>query len=297
MAVLLKGEPVAAALRKKIRAEVSALARPPRLAILMAGESAASRRYVERKCDAAAEVGIGTELCALPAGAGRREILQLLNHWNEDDSIDGVLVQAPLPDRSLEDEVFGAVDPAKDVDGFHPHNVGLLALGQKDGLIPCTPKGILYLLEAYGIPIAGRRIVIIGRSRIVGLPLALLLQSRGLDGTVTLCHSRTAHLREIAREADLLISAVGSPNLVRAGWIREGATVVDVGQNFFSDPSSVGGRRLLGDVDFSVVAPHCGAITPVPGGVGPMTVASLLENVLLARQRGAAKSLQPSADA
>ncbi|MDR0340422.1 MAG: bifunctional 5,10-methylenetetrahydrofolate dehydrogenase/5,10-methenyltetrahydrofolate cyclohydrolase, partial [Puniceicoccales bacterium] len=281
--------------REKIRAEVAALDSPPRLAVMMVGENAASCRYVERKCKAAAEVGIGTKLCLLPAGTAKKEILRQLDLWNDDDSIDGILVQAPLPDRSQEDEIFSAVNPAKDVDGFHPNNLGLLALGQRDWLIPCTPKGILHLLEAYGIAIADRRIVVIGRSRIVGLPLALLLQGRGLDGTVTLCHSRTANLREVAREADLLISAVGSPNLVGADWVREHTTVVDVGQNFFSDPSAPGNRRLRGDVDFVAVAPRCSAITPVPGGVGPMTVASLLENVLLAARRRA-KSLHASTD-
>ncbi|MDR2664224.1 MAG: bifunctional 5,10-methylenetetrahydrofolate dehydrogenase/5,10-methenyltetrahydrofolate cyclohydrolase [Puniceicoccales bacterium] len=283
MAVLLEGEPVAAALRERVRAEILPLERPPRLAVLLVGENPASRRYVERKRRAAAEVAIETELRTLPATAPLAEILRQLDGWNGDDSIDGILVQAPLPDRSMEDAVFGAVDPAKDVDGFHPDNVGLLALGLQNGLVPCTAKGILYLLRAYRIPIAGRRIAIIGRSRIVGLPLALLLQSRGVDGTVTLCHSQTAHLKEITSEADLLISAVGSPNLVGPDWVREGAVVVDVGQNL--NPTAPAGRRLSGDVDFSAVAPHCSHITPVPGGVGPMTVAVLLENVLLARRR------------
>jgi methylenetetrahydrofolate dehydrogenase (NADP+)/methenyltetrahydrofolate cyclohydrolase len=285
MAVLLDGKAVAAALLEKVRFAVSRGPRQPRLAILRVGEDRASRRYVERKCAAADRVGIRTVVCVLPQSTDRQSIMAQLERWNGDGDVDGILVQAPLPNKSLQETVFAAIDPKKDVDGFHPQNFGLLAQERPGGFIPCTAKGIVELLRAYAVPIEGRHAVVIGRSLIVGRPLALLLQSRDANGTVTVCHSRSTGLRELARSADILIAAAGSAQLVREDWVRDGAAVVDVGQNFFPDATLPSGYRLCGDVDFAAVAPHCSFITPVPGGVGPMTIAALMENVLLARQR------------
>ena len=282
-ATLLDGRRVADGLLDDVAAAVSRLNRPPQLAILRVGENEASRLYVERKCAAAKKVTIGATVSVLGAAATLKEILGQIDRWNRDGEIDGILVQMPLPNGSMQEAIFDAIDPSKDVDGFHPYNFGLLAQGRSGGFVPCTPRGIVHLLHCYGIATAGRHAVVIGRSLIVGRPLSYLLQSRGVDATVTLCHSRSRNLKEIAKSADILISATGSPGLVGGDWIADGAVVVDVGQNFIGDSSSKSGKKLVGDVDFAAVCDRCSHITPVPGGVGPLTVAMLMGNVLHAR--------------
>jgi methylenetetrahydrofolate dehydrogenase (NADP+)/methenyltetrahydrofolate cyclohydrolase len=282
-AILLDGRRVADELLEDIRGEVSRLRRPPSLAILRVGENESSRCYVDRKCATAEKIGILTTVCVLPAGASLEEILCQIDYWNGDGEIDGILVQMPLPESSMQNAIFDAIDPAKDVDGFNPHNFGILAQGRGGGFSPCTPSGVAHLLQRYNIATAGRHVVIIGRSVIVGRPMAFLLQCRGVDATVTVCHSKSENLKEITRSAHIVIAAAGSPRLVRADWIGEGAVVVDVGQNFIADPSAKSGKRLVGDVDFAAVSARCSYITPVPGGVGPLTVAMLMKNVLGAR--------------
>ncbi|MDR2668123.1 MAG: bifunctional 5,10-methylenetetrahydrofolate dehydrogenase/5,10-methenyltetrahydrofolate cyclohydrolase [Puniceicoccales bacterium] len=282
-ATLLDGRSAAEEILGAIVGEVSRLDRPPHLAILRVGENEASRCYVERKCATAKRIGIRTTSRVLTASANLEEIIGQIDRWNGDSGIHGILVQMPLPDSAMHGAVFDAIDPKKDVDGFNPHNFGLLAQGRGGGFVPCTPNGIVHLLRRYGIATSGRHVVVIGRSTIVGRPLSLLLQSRGMDATVTQCHSKSENLREIAKSGHILISAAGSPGLVGGDWIGDGAVVVDVGQNFIADPSAPSGKRLVGDVDFAAALDRCSYVTPVPGGVGPLTVAMLMKNVLMAR--------------
>jgi methylenetetrahydrofolate dehydrogenase (NADP+)/methenyltetrahydrofolate cyclohydrolase len=278
--VLLDGRSVAADVLAKLRIRLARTGRSPRLALLRVGEDPASQIYVKRKCAVAAELGIQTLLQIFPETASAGEVLDRLAVWNGDDSIDAILVQAPLPTRNFQERVFAGIDPTKDVDGFHPHNFGLLAQGRPGGFVPCTAKGIVHLLRAWEVPLAGRHVVILGRSLIVGLPLALLLQSRSVDATVTLCHSRSANVRDLTRSAEILISATGRAHSIGPEDIREGSVVVDVGQDRLPDSGAPGGLRLCGDVDFASVRGRCSHITPVPGGVGPMTIAMLMENVV-----------------
>lgn len=295
-ATRLDGALLAESLRREVRDAASAFAArggPPRLRVFLLGEDPASRAYVAGKTRAAQECGIAAETVALPAGTRGETLLAAIEEANRDDTVDGILVQLPLPSADLARRVFDALDPAKDVDGFHPENVGLLHQG-RPRFTPCTPAGILALLDHYGIALTGRNGVVLGRSDIVGKPLAALLTSR--DATVTLCHSKTRDLPAICREADLLVAAVGRAGFVAAEWVRPGATVVDVGINRFEKleelPENLRsaprlqaaleekGSVLVGDVDYDAVARVAGAITPVPGGVGPLTVAMLLRNTV-----------------
>jgi methylenetetrahydrofolate dehydrogenase (NADP+)/methenyltetrahydrofolate cyclohydrolase len=224
-----------------------------------------------------------------PATLSESDLLALIDKYNRDDSIHGILVQLPLPKQVNEKKVLNAIDPDKDVDGFHPVNVAKLALGDDDAFVPCTPLGCQRLLIESGIETAGANVVVLGRSMIVGKPMALLLMNkgRGGDATVTVAHSRTRDLAEVCRRADILIAAIGRAEFVKADMVREGAVVIDVGINRVADASSPKGAKLVGDVAFAEVAPKCRAITPVPGGVGPMTIAMLMHNTVLAARRSA----------
>lgn len=273
MAVRLDGAALAAKHKERIRREAAALPAPPMLAVVLAGEDPASQIYVRGKERDCAECGIRTRTHRLPAEVTQEELLALIDCLNRDESVDGVLVQLPLPEGLDPRPLLRALAPEKDVDCFHPLNAGLLALGEPR-FLPCTPAGVLELLDAYDIPVRGRHCVIIGRSLLVGRPLAQLLTAR--DGTVTLCHSRTENLPALTRQADILISAAGRAGLVTADMIKPGAAVVDVAMNRGAD------GKLTGDVDFPAAERVAGFLTPVPGGVGPMTRACLLQNVLRA---------------
>jgi methylenetetrahydrofolate dehydrogenase (NADP+) / methenyltetrahydrofolate cyclohydrolase len=277
---LIDGKTVSAALRADVAATVAAAGFTPGLAVVLVGEDPASNVYVRTKDRAAREAGIQAHTIRLPAETSQAALLATIQALNDDPTIDGILVQLPLP-RGIETvAVIEAIDPAKDVDGFHPMNVGHLADGRPT-LVPCTPLGVMKLLRATGVQTSGARAVVLGRSVIVGRPLAALLL--GADATVTIAHSRTRDLPAECRRADILIAAVGKPEMVQEDWVAPGATVIDIGINRLPD------GRLVGDVAFDACAAVAGAITPVPGGVGPMTVACLLENTLTAalRRRGA----------
>lgn len=276
---VLAGAPAAAALLSRAAARARALPRPPGLAIVRLGDDPASVSYVRGKDRKAREVGLHSTVHALPAQTSQADLLALIAALNAAPDVDGILVQLPLPPHIDEAAVLRAVDPAKDVDGFHPVNVGELWSG-RPGLTPCTPAGVMVLLEHYGIPVAGRRAAVVGRSAIVGRPMAALLLAG--DATVTLAHSRTPDLGAVTREAEVLVVAAGRPHLITPEMVRPGAAVVDVGINRVVDES--GASRLTGDVHPGV-AEVAGAITPVPGGVGPMTIAALLANTVTAAER------------
>ncbi len=287
-ATLLDGKALAATIEASLRDEVDAVTtasgRPPRLVVVLVGDVAASASYVTAKARAAARVGIDAEVVRAPGSADTAALVGLVRGIARGDqgAVDGILVQLPLPRQVDTTAVLDAVPADLDVDGFHPENAGLLSQG-RPRFIPCTAAGVQRLLVDAGIPTAGRRAVIVGRSDIVGKPLALLLASRGRggDATVTLCHSHTQDLAEHCRSADILVAAVGQPGLITADMVRPGATVIDVGINRVEGSE---GSRLVGDVDFAAVSAVAGAITPVPGGVGPLTVAMLLANTLLAAE-------------
>ncbi len=288
-ATLLDGRLLAARIEENLRAEVSTfgemLGRRPRLAVVLVGDLAASASYVASKRRAAERVGIDSLLVERHGLVETRELVELVDGLARDEQgpVDGILVQLPLPPRVDTVAVLDAVPPDRDVDGFHPVNAGLLSQGRPK-FVPCTAAGVQRMLIDAGIETAGRHAVVIGRSDIVGRPLALLLSGRGAggDATVTICHSRSADLAEHARRADILVSAVGQPGLITADMVKPGAAVIDVGINRVASAS--GGTRLVGDVDFDAVRDVAGWITPVPGGVGPLTVAMLLSNTLLAAE-------------
>jgi methylenetetrahydrofolate dehydrogenase (NADP+) / methenyltetrahydrofolate cyclohydrolase len=273
MAQLMDGKALAERIRAHVADEVRELGRVG-LTTILVGEDPGSEIYIKRKQEAAKEVGIGARDYRLAEDTPEQELLELIERLNRDDGVDGILVQLPLPPHIDEQRALDAVDPAKDVDGFHPVNAGRLFLGQ-EGLVAATPTGIMRLLEEYDVPLVGARAVVVGRSTIVGKPVALLLLAQ--HATVTICHSRTAELPAHTREADVLVVAVGQPGLISADMVKEGATVIDVGMNRTPD-------GLRGDVD-PAVAEHAGLLTPVPGGVGPMTIASLLANTVSAARR------------
>jgi methylenetetrahydrofolate dehydrogenase (NADP+)/methenyltetrahydrofolate cyclohydrolase len=251
-------------------------------AVVLAGNNPASESYVGSKAKATKEAGMTSFEHRLPDSVSQAELMALVNKLNADPAVHGILVQLPLPQQIDAQQVLDAIDPSKDVDGFHPVNAGRLAAGVP-GFVPCTPRGILHLLRYYQVPLAGRHAVVLGRSNIVGRPLATLLSSRGVDMTVTLGHSASGPaLQALAREADLLVAAIGKPGIVTADWVKPGATVVDVGIH----PAPAGsGRKLMGDVDVASVERVAAALTPVPGGIGPMTVAMVVANTVLAASR------------
>jgi methylenetetrahydrofolate dehydrogenase (NADP+)/methenyltetrahydrofolate cyclohydrolase len=257
----------------------------PGLAVVLVGENPASQAYVRSKDKTCRELGMHSRKIELPAETAQDRLLDVVAELNADPSIHGILVQSPPPPQIDESAIVKAIDPRKDVDGFHPLNVAALAMEDPSALVPCTPLGCMELLRAHDIATAGARAVVVGRSLIVGKPMALLLMAKGADATVTVAHSRTKDLAAVTREADIVIAAIGRPHFLGAGHIREGAVVIDVGINRVEDPASPRGYRLVGDVDFDAVAPKCRAITPVPGGVGPMTIAMLMANTVKACER------------
>lgn len=294
MAKIINGNEIAEAIRAEVAAEAAAYTErfgaPPGLATVLVGTDPASEVYVRMKNRDAEQVGFYSRQVTLPEETPEDEVLGVVEGLNADPRIHGLLVQLPLPKHIDEDRVIRAIDPAKDVDGFHPLNVGRLSIGDRDVLAPCTPAGVVEMLVRSGYEPAGKHVVVVGRSNIVGKPLALLLLRRGRDGdaTVTVAHSRTADLGEVTRQADILVAAVGVPELIRAEMVKPGAVVIDVGVNRVDDPSRERGYRLVGDVAFDEVAEVAEAITPVPGGVGPMTRTMLLANTLEAAKRQAA---------
>ena len=281
---IIDGKAAAAGVRARV-ADIAAdfarrTGRQPGLATVLVGEDPASAVYVRSKGKATSEAGMASFSHKLPDTTSEAELLDLVDRLNRDDSVDGILVQLPLPPQVDASRVIAAIDPAKDVDGFHPINVGRLATGL-EALVPCTPYGCLYLLKQELGSIAGKEAVVIGRSNIVGKPMALLLI--GESATVTVAHSRTKDLPDVVRRADIVVAAVGRPEMVRGDWIKPGATVIDVGINRV--PAEEGKSRLVGDVDFAGASQHAAAITPVPGGVGPMTIAMLLSNTVRAARQ------------
>ena len=288
---LLDGKSVAAAVLDECRAEVEALksrGTTPGLAVVLVGDDPASHVYVGSKVRTCGELGIFSRKIELPASTTQDELLQVVRDLNADPAIHGILVQSPPPKHINEEEIIRAIDPRKDVDGFHPENVAKLALEDPTGFVPCTPAGCMKLLEVAGIETNGAEAVVVGRSMIVGKPMALLLVSKKSNATVTIAHSRSRDLPAICRRADILVAAVGRPEMVKADWVKPGAVVIDVGINRVADSSKKSGYRLIGDVDFEEVAPLCSAITPVPGGVGPMTIAMLMKNTLQAARQSLA---------
>lgn len=264
----------------------------PGLAFVRVGEDPASRVYVGMKEKACAQLEIFSETRVLAEAATEDEVLALLAQLNADARIHGILVQAPLPRHMRETVVYGAVSPQKDVDGFHPVNVGKLMLGDASGFAPCTPAGVLELLVRSGVKIEGAEAVILGRGNIVGKPMAAMLcqKAKHANATVTICHSHTGDIRAHCRRADILIAAMGVPKFVTADMVKPGAAVIDVGVNRVTDPTAKGGSRLVGDVDFDAVQPVAGKITPNPGGVGPMTIAMLMQNTVRAAELAAGVS-------
>jgi methylenetetrahydrofolate dehydrogenase (NADP+)/methenyltetrahydrofolate cyclohydrolase len=285
MPVIIDGKTTAARCNEETGRDIAALrARgiTPGLAVVLLGEHPASQAYVRSKDKTCRELGMHSRKLELPAATTQEDLLRLIAELNADPAIHGILVQSPCPPHIDESAVVRAIDPRKDVDGFHPLNVAALAMEDPSALVPCTPLGCLELLRAHGIATAGARAVVVGRSLIVGKPMALLLVAKGTDATVTIAHSRTSDLAAVTREADIVIAAIGRPNFLGAEHIRDGAVVIDVGINRIDDTADPRGYRLVGDVDFEAVAPKCRAITPVPGGVGPMTIAMLMRNTVRA---------------
>ncbi|WP_027855977.1 bifunctional methylenetetrahydrofolate dehydrogenase/methenyltetrahydrofolate cyclohydrolase FolD [Marinobacterium jannaschii] len=280
MARIIDGKQLSAQVLKQVAADVEALkaelGTTPGLAVVLVGEDPASHVYVRNKVRQAGEAGIRSIEHRLSADISQTTLNELVESLNNDPDVHGILVQLPLPDHLDEAEIISAIDPAKDVDGFHPLNVGALAAAQP-GLIPCTPLGCMIMLQQVHEDLSGKNAVVIGRSNIVGKPMAALLLQASC--TVTIAHSRTKDIEAVCREADILVAAVGRPEMVKADWVKPGATVIDVGINAIERD---GKRKLVGDVDFADVEPVAGAITPVPGGVGPMTIACLMKNTVTA---------------
>jgi len=284
---LIDGRAIAQEVHADIESRVAALKSAgvePGLRFVRVGDDPASRAYVGMKERAAAKLGIRSETTVLPEDTPEGELLTLLEKLNHDDSVHGVLVQAPLPGHIDETKVFSTVSPAKDVDGFHPVNAGKLMLGEAGGFVPCTPGGVHELLIRSGVTIEGAEVVILGRGNIVGKPMAAILSQKKqhANATVTLCHSRSRDVAGHCRRADILVAAMGVTGFVKADMVKPGATVIDVGVNRVDDPAAEKGYRLVGDVDFAAVQPVAGKITPNPGGVGPMTIAMLMRNTVRA---------------
>lgn len=286
MGKIIDGKAIAARIRQEIALEVERLKKDgttPGLAVVLVGEDPASRVYVSMKEKACAQAGIYSAEHKLPADTTESALLALVDELNRDRRIDGILVQLPLPKQINESKVLEAISPAKDVDGFHPYNVGRLVTGNPL-FQPCTPYGVMKMLEDAGVDLNGKEVVVVGRSNIVGKPVALMCLAQ--HATVTLCHSRTRDLPEQVRRADVVIAAVGRPEMIKGDWIKEGAVVIDVGMN------RVGEKKLVGDVEFAAASERAAAITPVPGGVGPMTITMLLYNTVeSAKRRASAKGL------
>lgn len=287
-AQIIDGKAIAETIRGEIQAEVEAMkaryGKVPGLATVLVGERKDSQTYVRSKQKACAEVGITSFGHDLPADISQAELLNIVRDLNANPAVHGILVQLPLPAHIDDEEILGAISIEKDVDGFHPLNIGRLSMKRREPLfVPCTPKGCIELLDRTGVTIEGKQAVVLGRSNIVGLPVAMLLLHR--NATLTICHSRTRDLPSVVRQADILIAAVGRAEMVRGDWVKPGAVVIDVGINAVNDPNHPKGYRLVGDVAFDEVKEVAGAITPVPGGVGPMTIAMLLRNTVDSAKR------------
>jgi len=278
---LIDGNKTAAELKEQIKAEVALMDRKPFLVAVLVGNDGASETYVGHKEKACREVGFRSEVLRFADDITQDELLAEIKRLNDSPAVDGFIVQLPLPKHISEQSVIEAIDPKKDVDGFHPENVGRMILGLP-AYISATPYGIITLLKAYNIETAGKSCAVVGRSNIVGRPMANLLSSKDFDCTVTICHSRTHNLKEICASSDIIIAALGRAEFVTADMVKEGAVVIDVGITRVESDKTKSGWKLLGDVKFDEVAPKCSYITPVPGGVGPMTIVSLMYNTLLA---------------
>ena len=283
-AKIIDGKALAADLRAQIAAGVAKLERKPGLAVILVGENPASVSYVTAKEKACAEAGMVSREIRLPADVAEAALIGIIRDLNADKTIDGILVQLPLPSHIRGQAVIDAIAPEKDVDGFTPVNLGRMMIGE-ECFIPCTPHGIVKLIEFSGMDISGKHAVVVGRSNIVGKPVAQLLASKRLNATVTVCHSGTRDLGAFTREADILVVAAGRPGTITADMVKRGATIIDVGVNRIPDPARPKGFRLAGDVDFAACSEVAAAITPVPGGVGPMTITMLLWNTLESARR------------
>ncbi len=285
---IIDGKQTAAEIRGEIAAAVKAMhdrgARVPHLAAILVGNDGGSETYVAHKVKDCEEVGFRSTLIRMSASISEEELLAKVQELNEDPELDGLIVQLPLPDHISEDKVIENISPLKDVDGFHPVNVGRMSAGLPS-FVSATPAGIMELMKRYHIPLKGAECVVVGRSNIVGRPVSILMSQKGVDATVTVVHSRTRDLAATVRRADIIIAAIGSPGFITADMVKEGAVVIDVGTTRVPAPETKAGWRLKGDVDFDNVAPKCAYITPVPGGVGPMTRVSLLLNTLKACKR------------
>lgn len=287
MPEIIDGNATAKSIHEELAAKLKSISAPrtPCVAFIRVGEDPASVSYVKKKGRVAGEIGIESRLHVLPESTQQDELNALIDKLNADDNVDAILIQAPLPKHLCERDTFNRVRPDKDVDGFSCGNLGLLCQEDARAFTACTPAGIMELLKRYNVATAGKNVVVLGRSIIVGKPMALLLMKKGADATVTVCHSKSENLKEICARADILIAAVGRLNTVTADMVKEGAVVIDVGINRIPCSTTKSGYRLVGDVDFENVAPKCSKITPVPGGVGPMTVAMLMVNTVRAFTR------------
>ncbi len=289
---IIDGKAIAEAMRAELAPQVQELTTrgiTPGLSVVLVGENPASQVYVRMKGRACDEAGMHSDTITMSADTSEAELLSVIQRLNADDNVHGILVQLPLPDQINEQRVLHSIRPDKDVDGFHPENVGKVSIGDPTGFRPATPYGVQQMLIRSGVDPSGQHVVIVGRSNIVGRPMAALLLHKGKGGnaTVTVCHSRTRDLPTITRQADILIAAIGQPAFVKGDWIRPGAVVIDVGVNRVDDPTTKKGYRLVGDVDFEAAKSIASAITPVPGGVGPMTITMLLYNTVQAARQWA----------
>ena len=288
MYTLINGKEIASLIRQEIAKEVAQIQKEgrniPHLAAILVGNDPSSQTYVANKVRDCAEVGFRSTLITYDRTVTEDVLLQKIDELNSNADIDGFIVQIPLPRHISENKIIESINPSKDVDGFHPVNIGKMVLGLP-GYLPATPYGIIELIKRYKIEVSGKKCVVIGRSNIVGRPISILLSQKGMDATVTVAHSRTTNITDILKESDIIIAALGSPSFIKAEMVKEGAVVIDVGTTRVEDPGKKSGWRLAGDVDFVNVAPRCSYITPVPGGVGPMTRVSLLRNTLIAAKR------------
>lgn len=283
-AVNLDGKACAKALEPDLLERIKACSVQPHLAVIIVGDDPASHVYVNNKVKACQRLGIKSTHVELSSDVSEAELISLVEQMNNDNTLHGLLIQSPLPDHIDEEAITDLINPAKDVDGFHPANLGRLVQGRTDGMLPCTPSGVMEMLRWSGVELSGKKAVVVGRSRIVGMPQALLLAAKGADATVTIVHSRTADAKMECLTADVLVAAVGRPEMIKADWVKPGAVVIDVGINRVDDPTRERGWRLAGDVDPSVTE-VASLLSPVPGGVGPMTIAMLLANTITAAER------------
>src|SRR5664280_689044 len=285
---IIDGRKIASEIKKEIAEEVirlkSAGKKIPHLAAILIGNNGSSETYVANKVKDCEEVGFRSSVIRFAEGIAETVLLKKIEELNNDSDVDGFIVQLPLPSHISENKVIEAIDPQKDADGFHPVNIGKMVIGLS-GFLPATPYGITELIKRYGIETSGKNCVVIGRSNIVGRPVSILLSQKGFDATVTVVHSRTKNIAEIVNKADIIIAAIGSPSFIKEEMVKEGAVVIDVGATRIESKETKSGYKLVGDVDFEKVAPKCSFITPVPGGIGPMTRVSLLRNTLLAAKK------------